>query len=310
VLDQTVFASSAVAELMSAKFVAVKVNPEKADKKVAEDFGVRGFPTALIIDPETGKELDRIVGAQPVEAYLKTLKEIAAGNSFGALEKKAKASPKDAGLWADYARKLEGRDRLDDAEAAWKKVADLDPEEKGPGVSAQFGLAKIKAMRAQDPNPIYDFAKKYDGKPVALEAHEMITQILGGSPLDDEDQKRLFASYEYLLAHGKRDPETLNNYAYTLAVQGKEPGKALPLAREALKGAPDAPHILDTLAECLWATGEKEEALATERKALEKADPKNKQMVDVFKKKIAEWEGEAKAGKDKKAEKEGDDGEK
>jgi tetratricopeptide (TPR) repeat protein len=304
VLDQQVFASSAVAELMNSKYVAVKINAEKEEgPKVAKEFGVRGFPTAVVVDAETGKEIDRIVGFRPPDAYLKTLKDIAGGNSWAAVEKKAKADPKDAEVWTAYARKLEEREKIAEAKAAWKKVLALDPDDKGPGPVARLGLARIEAGETRDPKPVIDFAKKYDGKPAALEAHELIVEMLGGSPGDDDEQKQLIDSYEYLVTHGKRDSETLNNYAFALALAKKDLEKALKMSRDALEAAPDAPHIMDTVAECLFGLGKKDEALAMERKALEKADPKNKQMVEIFKRKIAEWEGE---GEKEEKEKEGD----
>jgi thioredoxin 1 len=297
VLDKQVFADAQFAAYMNSKFFAYKLNAEKDDDgpDVQKRFGVRGYPTALIIDPKTGEEIDRIVGFKPAEEYVKALKEILGGNSFAARKKKAKDNPEDIEAWAAYAKALEDRDPKAAGEA-WKKVAALDPkDEKGKGSEALLAVARIETMEKQNPAPVVEFARSNDGKPVALKAHKMITEMLGQSP-DPEHRKLVLASYEYLVGHGKKDAETLNGYAWTLATANQDLEKALGLVQEALKEKPDSAEYLDTLAECLSKLGRKDEAVAAARMAVEKADPKNPRMADFLKRRLAQFEKDAKAG--------------
>jgi tetratricopeptide (TPR) repeat protein len=129
-------------------------------------------------------------------------------------------------------------------------------------------------------------AKKYDGKPAALEAHRYLAARLGNSKRP-EDVKTAAGSLEYLVGHGQRDPETLNNYAWLLVTNGRQLEKAQSLAQEAVKAAPKASHILDTLAECYSRLGRKDEAVSTEKKAIECASPQEKPM---YEKRLAEIE--------------------
>jgi len=208
VLDQKVYTDAVVAEVLNGKFVPMKINAEKGEgKDLQKEFKVTGFPTSVIIDPQTKKEVDRIVGYAPPEKYLEMLKKILAGDTFAALCKMAQDNPKDLEIWAKYADVLEGRGERDEIKAAWKKVADLDPDgSKGKAPQALFALARIAAMEKQSLAPVIEFAQKNEGKPVALEAHRLVTMWLERSK-KEEDKKLQAASFEYLITHGARDPE-------------------------------------------------------------------------------------------------------
>ncbi len=290
-LDQKVYTDSAVAETLNSKAVPFKVNAEKGEgPDLQKKFEVRGFPTVVFVDPKTEEELDRIVGYSPPEQYLKKVRSILSGKTFAGLRKKARANPDDLEAWCDYAEALEERGEGDELKEAWKKVAALDPgDRKGKESLAICALARMDAFKSRDPRPLLEVARKYEGKPAAVEAHRYLVMVLGRSQ-KKEDRKTLLESYEYLISHGKRDAETLNNYAWDLATHGESLEKALELAREALKESPKAAHILDTAAECLFRLGRKEEAVAMEKKALEAAAPAQKES---FKKRIAEFGGTA-----------------
>jgi len=56
------------------------------------------------------------------------------------------------------------------------------------------------------------------------------------------------ADYDSALKHGGADPNTLNNYAYYLAMKGEDLERARRLTKEAMKGNPSAGEYMDTYA--------------------------------------------------------------
>jgi Zn-dependent protease with chaperone function len=86
-------------------------------------------------------------------------------------------------------------------------------------------------------------------------------------------EDRSLTAYSKALQLNPIDPEVLNNFAWLLLTSSdhtlRDPEKALFLARSAAELSP-LPHVLDTLATAFWANGFIEEAIATERQALEK----------------------------------------
>jgi Zn-dependent protease with chaperone function len=86
-------------------------------------------------------------------------------------------------------------------------------------------------------------------------------------------EEKSLAAYTKALQLNPVDPEVLNNLAWLLLTSEdqnlRDPPKALLLARSAAELYP-LPHILDTLATAFWANGYINEAVETERRALEK----------------------------------------
>jgi thiol-disulfide isomerase/thioredoxin len=56
-------------------FVRLFVDTDPQGEQLAEKFGVRGFPTILVLDAQ-GKEVGRVVGARPSSRLIQDLKEI------------------------------------------------------------------------------------------------------------------------------------------------------------------------------------------------------------------------------------------
>ena len=244
----------------------------------------------VIVDPQTKEEIDRIVGYAEPAAFLKTVDDIAAGNTFSALKKRAEASPDDLDTWALYADKLGQREDVPALKIALGKVVALDANDaKGKKSHAELMLAEMALQQPSPANgknpldlkPIVEIAARYDGKPAALEAHEFLAQALGNSP-EPEHQKQLKTSFEYLLGHGKRNAETLNGYAWFLATHKESLDKALAMANEAVNLEPKSASILDTVAECLFALGRKDDAIATAKRVvgLATSDAEKKQFQE------------------------------
>jgi predicted Zn-dependent protease len=95
------------------------------------------------------------------------------------------------------------------------------------------------------------------------------------SRLADEEPERktvLLGRVQNLLASALasdlRDPEAFNSLAWELAMRREFPEQTLAAARRAHDLAPEAPHIMDTLAEAHYAAGMYDEAIHWEQEAL------------------------------------------
>jgi thioredoxin-related protein len=76
-LDKDTYANKEVAEKLAKEFISIKLNPEKSTKnrKVAEEFGVRGYPNIIFLDSD-GKKLAQLSGYRPADAFLKQLEAL------------------------------------------------------------------------------------------------------------------------------------------------------------------------------------------------------------------------------------------
>jgi tetratricopeptide (TPR) repeat protein len=94
----------------------------------------------------------------------------------------------------------------------------------------------------------------------------------GSIAFEREDFGNAEAAYRKSIQLDPDNPDTLNNLAWLYATaperEYRDPAQALRLARQAAALRPEAPHILDTLAEALFVNGRPQEALETELKAL------------------------------------------
>ena len=109
--------------------------------------------------------------------------------------------------------------------------------------------------------------KELENKPVDANLFNM----LGDLYYNRKDYLGVRNSYEKALALEPTNPHTLNNLAWLLATceneNFRDPVRALELARRAAE-LEQSPHILDTLAESLFANGRALEAIEVEERAL------------------------------------------
>ena len=77
-LDHDTYTDKEVQAKVATGFIAVKINPEKSPEgaKLAQQFGVRGFPNIVFINAE-GKKLAQIGGYVNAATFLAQLEKVA-----------------------------------------------------------------------------------------------------------------------------------------------------------------------------------------------------------------------------------------
>ena len=109
----------------------------------------------------------------------------------------------------------------------------------------------------------------------------------------EKEMQRLVGSMNALLRDRPDDPEVLRQVASMLALNNMDPERALDLAKRAAKLAPGKLPMLSTLAECHFALGHFDEAIAIEAELVTK-EPSN----DAYWKQLQKFrEGKARSGR-------------
>jgi tetratricopeptide (TPR) repeat protein len=121
-----------------------------------------------------------------------------------------------------------------------------------------------------------------DQKVEKTKSDALLYWIIGNIYFDRSEIERAAFAYEASLDLSPDNPDTLNNLAWLLATSEKssvhDPERSLTLARKAIS-LKKAPHIWDTLAQCLFVNGYLEEAIAAEQRAIE-MDPEDYQLYE------------------------------
>ena len=92
--------------------------------------------------------------------------------------------------------------------------------------------------------------------------------FLGDLYHDQGDEEKAFEAYDRTLRNDPDNILVLNNYAYYLAVKGKDLDKALQMSTKAITMEPDNPTYLDTHAWVLYMKGDYKEAEKQMKKAM------------------------------------------
>ena len=261
-----------VGEYMASKFVAIKIDAEKGEgPDLAKRFGVRGFPTFVIVDPE-GQEVDRLVGFRKPEPFLAELKDIAGEKSFRALKKRATENPDDLDAALDLAEKYQERSDFDQALGLYEKVRGSEKASASSKLRAEGRIAMIGYVksRGKELGSLEKFYEAHKGGADAVDIARLLYQVYQRG----EDRKKVVEMGDYLLANApeREDATFLNDYSWYLSTKDVDAKKALELARRAVAKSPDAPAILDTLAEACYRNGLFEEAVETQKKAVKLAE--------------------------------------
>lgn len=103
-----VFPQKIVGDYFNPKFVCAKFDMEKGEGiELKKQFKVKAFPTFLIIDPNTGNEITRIVGGSPAESFLKTVDKSLSEGGLSTLKTKYETGNRDESFVKSYIKALE-----------------------------------------------------------------------------------------------------------------------------------------------------------------------------------------------------------
>ena len=258
----------------------MKIDAEKGEGiELAKRYGVRGFPTILLVDKE-GEEIDRIVGFRPPEKFYTEVDRIEKGPSLKSLKESISRNQDDLEACLALGKKYVERDDFEKAEALFNKIL------------ADGKASPILRIQAEGQLAIAAFTKSR-GKEVAALEKFFEAHAAGSEAVDHarhlhyhyqrkKDFDKAIQTGEYLIQHGpeKEQAEFFNNFAWFLATNGMEVKKALRLARKAVELSPKSAHIIDTLAEALFRNGLYKEAVETQKQAVALASEQQKKQFE------------------------------
>ena len=152
--------------------------------------------------------------------------------------------------------------RYDEAEAAFKKALALAPDR----LSAHFALADLYLRRNETPKAIARYEEVLKAAPDNVSAYMRLGVIHETAGAFGPAE----AMYAKALEHAPDFAPALNNLAWILLQQGKDPERAFALAAKARKLMPDDPGVADTYGSALIARGLFATAITTLRDAVAK----------------------------------------
>ena len=202
------------------------------------------------------------------------------GSAHAGLGRVAEARERRSEALERYRRAVEAR--VPSLEAVWRLAALLLED----GASAEAGvlLARLppSVLRAEATAQRLALAELRGGRPamglVRAEAglrerpdSIRLLQVRGALLEAQGSDAEALAVRERALALAPGDPELANDVAWSLSLLGREPGRALALARAASEQLPASSEALDTLAAVHLARGEPARALAAIERGLSSA---------------------------------------
>ncbi len=165
-------------------------------------------------------------------------------DSFARIGAARDAKPGDAKLQVLYGEIAGAAQRPQEAEAAFRKAIEIDPN----GLAAYTDLAGLLVVSGRGAEAVATYERALEQSPKSGPLHLMLASLLEATGrLEDA-----MGHYEAAIA---ADPELAiakNNLAYLMAERGKDLDRALDLAQEAKAKLPDNPNSADTLGWVLY----------------------------------------------------------
>ena len=312
------FKSADVVKLFS-KWTPVLVDGD-TEKEPTKRYAVHGYP-AIVFADAAGGEVDRISGWMKTDAFAAEVGRILSGEgTLPALRKRVADAPDDV----DAAVALGAKYAQSDAKAAAGVFAPLveKTKEKDRATQAKVRLEYAAALAGSDDfagamneaeTLVRDFADTPSAAAVAsragraflsADALRALAFFDAARPLAKEPSEKAEIERLTVLAHmngvaaalrrqaaaAGDDPMALNEIAWSCFEMKVNIREALGWARTAVEKSDRDPAILDTLANLLWITGTRDEALKTEEEALAKCADEG--MKREFGGLIAKWKTE------------------
>jgi thioredoxin-related protein len=180
-MDRETFEDENLIEDMAAQYVWVRLNAETQDHgvRLRQEMGISGFPTTLLMNGK-GEELDRLEGFIPPQGFQELVREKASSpDSIPALKADLEKNPDSAPLHYRIGRKYLERRDFPQAQQAFARVIELDPENRqGSTDSSHYYLAVSLASQEQLDEALEHlqvFEKEFENSEVAADV-----QVLRG----------------------------------------------------------------------------------------------------------------------------------
>ena len=253
-MDGKVYAQQKVQEFLAARFVALRLDAEAGEgEALAKRYHVVGYPTLLVIDPDSDEEIDRLMGFVESSELMTRLTE------FGHGERTLAALEFEVAL----RHGLRGDRR---AVAELEQVAEHD---KKNGARALHTLGKYYYVRgeknwSEGEKVLRDLIARFPGSPEAKEAPLQIALCQHGRGDDGAAQ----ATLDGYIAAAPRDLEHYSSYAWAAYKNDIVRAHAVEVAKRGLAIDPKHDGLWDTLAELYNRAGDKRAAQAAERRAI------------------------------------------
>lgn len=215
---------------------------------------------------------------------------------YASTDRKAKAQK----LLTDFVGRNEGTEYM------WRNILYYVQVEEASNVDS-LALYARKAVMADPVNPFYhlilgqalqmkdDYAgslveyqaayASYDAARKADDANNRTFALHGMAQcyVNLDSVTQAFAVFEQILSENPSDPVALNNYAYRLAVLGRDLGRAEKMSQKSLNAEPLNPTYLDTYAYILFRLGRNTEALFVMERCVDQyKDDINAEVLDHY----------------------------
>jgi thiol-disulfide isomerase/thioredoxin len=213
-MDKNTFSDSSVQELLSEKFIALKVNADN-DQAAAREFGTGSLPTLTVLTPDRAPVVQQ-PGYHPPEAFLSLLEDAQENvTRLARLEEDVKQSPGDAAKAMDLGREYLMLQRGDDALRVFKGVsgdaAAALPAETKPEFDYLYALAHVAGDEfEQAANLLGSFLEAYPEDARADRADRLAVESLylaGNQALDAGDAKTAARHFQQVLDQSDDYPQ-------------------------------------------------------------------------------------------------------
>ncbi len=264
-----VFRNDEYKEFFNDKVVFYKLTSkvgEEAELRAA--WSVPGYPTVILYEP-TGKEIDRKIGFDgDAEAWMKDMRNWVEGRAtLQTLQQAVEAAPDSVPGLIALARKYVERYETAEASLLYAKILELDPDDQLQcGDESRYYLALTDLKEKSDLQPMKQFLADVRDSSYLRQGR----QALIAAYRQNHDISAALNLYEDLMADYPEDTGLKNAYAWMI-FQEKVTSRyedGITAAREAVTLAPDADNIWDTLAQLLFVSGRKGEAIAAMEEAV------------------------------------------
>ncbi len=284
-----VFQDEEVGKYINQNFISLKINSRAGEgPALREKYKVSASPTVLFFSFD-GMEIDRIVGfGGDRDGYLHTIQDYTRGrNTLQDYLTHLKNDPDDIDMIMKVAEKYNDRGDLQTAVAYYKQIPSLDPDdENGYRSEVQFQIAVYELVDHANVLPMNNLLKSSAESENLNRGFNRLLRYYS----NQQDTLKVLETYEKAVAKLPDDADMLNGYAWYIfqhKIQSKY-AQGIVLARHAVKIAPKADAIWDTLGQLLFADGQVQEAIDAMQKASDLApdEPSYKENLEKYSKSL------------------------